>query len=697
MRRTTWVLLAALIATLSVVAWGTATLIERERAALISRFEVARLELAQAAARRGEEDIKQVTDDLSLAMELVEKSGGAPRLDRLLEALIGSVRPYRGALVQIGDGERILVRDPRSADPIPEVQVAMLEEALERARITPGRVETSAPREAEPQAWYRAFASANPPEPPKVRRASVALLVDLRALMEKVEPTMLEGVSEILILGPHGRPARVSSPELAAGIARAESRGLRGLLEAMRGQESGVRRLRAKDATTLGLPPVPAVVGFAPIHVEGGARWSVAVFSSTAALESEVASLVRRDVFTAIALTLSLCLVAAYVIFTSRRAAVLKERLRHASELGQVRELAQKVLDNIPTGVIVLAADGRITALNQAILARLPEPSLGAPLAAALPGASPETLDRVRALVEAAIRGRRRESLHGERLGIFEGDDQYNVHAVPLEPHAPDARALVVLEDVTQVRTLESQLLRAEKLATVGILAAGIAHEIGTPLGVIRGRAEYVMAKLGDSHPQAGGLEIIVQQIDRVTRTIRELLDFSRGKPVSTQAVPVEQMVQTVTKLLEYEAQRRKLSLEAEVPQGLPPVAADGDQLQQVLVNLVMNAFDACSPGGRVKIAVSRPEEGSREGRLALEVIDDGCGIPAENIHRVFDPFFTTKKRGLGTGLGLTMVSQIARSHGAQVEVHREPQGGTRFSLSWPIVEARGEEVSRAV
>ena len=183
-------------------------------------------------------------------------------------------------------------------------------------------------------------------------------------------------------------------------------------------------------------------------------------------------------------------------------------------------------------------------------------------------------------------------------------------------------------------------------------------------------------------------------QIDRVSRTIRQLLDFARMQPPQTQPVAVLPAARAVRDLLALEAERRKVRLELEVPDALPPLAANPDQLQQVLVNLVLNGCDACTDGGQVVIAASE-EDAARVSapRVRLQVRDTGSGIPQASLHRVFDPFFSTKKPGQGTGLGLTMVAQIVRNHGGQVDVQSEPGRGTCITVLWPaavrVSEAR--------
>lgn len=250
------------------------------------------------------------------------------------------------------------------------------------------------------------------------------------------------------------------------------------------------------------------------------------------------------------------------------------------------------------------------------------------------------------------------------------------------------------LKRLAQAQLLGAQLVRAEKLATVGVLAAGIAHEIGTPLAVVRGRAEYALGKLGAEHSLARGMQVIVEQIDLVSRTIRQLLDFSRVQPPTTaEPVQVAEVARAVVELLRYEAERRKVALDLHVPDTLPAVAANADELQQAVVNLVMNACHACRPGGHVQLS-AQAEEGHAGGaaRVRIEVSDDGHGIPAEHRAQVFDPFFTTKKRGQGTGLGLTIAAQIVRNHGGQIELESEPDRGSRVTLLWPSAPRRIEE-----
>jgi two-component system sensor histidine kinase HydH len=686
MRRTSVVLVVCVAAAVLLDSAGTAYLIRRQRAALLERFSAERRQLVQSAALRVEEQLRDVVDDLGFVGQLVQSTDSPQALEGALSAMVSSLPTYRGVVVhRVGERPLILPSPGRVGGLDAGITALMLQTATDALSHKAPRLRTSPTLERIGGGWYRVLAVAH--DFHGGDRFAVGLLIDTQPMMENVHhglPELSGDAVQILVLGPYGKPTPASSPQLAERFKDPQALGAggRGLYQSMRRGERGASVLSAEEAAALGFELLPAVATFAPVDVEPGANWSIAVLSSTSPLAAEDHSMVTRVVLVSSAVTLGLLLISAYLVNTARQAAVLRERLRSADELARLRELSQQILDQLPTGIVALSESGRVTAINRAIAARLKSSAGADTLQALFANATPTTLARLVALVERARDEGRVISIHGEQLALLGGEEYLSVHAVPLEPHSAEARSLLVIEDLTEVRGLETQLLRAEKLATVGMLAAGIAHEIGTPLGVIRGRAEYVIGKLGPEHSQVAGLRVIIEQSDRVARTIRELLDFARVRPPQLSAVRPETVIARVRELLAFEAQRRRLRLEVEIPPGLPTVAADGDQLEQVLVNLSMNAFDACEPGGRVRLlATSSPEAE----RLRFDVLDDGCGIPSGDQHRVFDPFFTTKKRGHGTGLGLAIVAQIVRSHGASIELLPEPGGGTRARLEWPL------------
>jgi two-component system NtrC family sensor kinase len=230
---------------------------------------------------------------------------------------------------------------------------------------------------------------------------------------------------------------------------------------------------------------------------------------------------------------------------------------------------------------------------------------------------------------------------------------------------------------------LERRLLHSDRLATIGSLAAGLAHEIGTPMGVIRGRAEYVLHSRMDPQKTSEGLEIIIAQIDRITSIVRMLLDYSRYRESLKTTADLRHVVQRSIRLLETEASKRKVLIRTDLGAMPVPIDCDPDQLQQVFVNLGINALDAMREGGGTLTITVRIQPDTTPHVMAI-FQDTGPGIPEALRQRIFDPFFTTKDSGEGTGMGLAISQTIIQSHDGEITVESGP-GGTRFYVSLPI------------
>ncbi|MBZ4333603.1 ATP-binding protein [Corallococcus sp. AS-1-12] len=696
--------LVLLLVALASVAGGAVWFIQRDRQALVEQFgrdRQAQLEEAASGVARSLEDLG---DNLRFASELLAQPGSLADHHNELRALLESVGQYRAIAVLGPDGEeRLFLVDHKSRHlPREAVHPPALTDTARQALTAPvGHVIPSHPIAGASSGWMRVFAIRIDSDLPG--GGAIAILVDTEPLFAPLRMVTVEENTRLLLLGAHGTPAPMSDPALASWHRRLEEPegkhvpGLRTLVARMRAGAAGTLRLNEAEATRLGLGAADAVATFRPLRMRGEASWSVATLSSTSALRAHERTLGLRLSLAALLVAVVLVAFGAYVVLANRRAVALQERLRHAARFAHLHEKTQKILDHIPTGILALDREGRIRDVNQALRARLPATAVGSPLPDAFPTAPAAAVQRLTALVLAARDKGAVRSLHGEPLSLFNDKDQFNVHAVPLEHGDGEASTLLVLEDLSNVRMLEDQLLRAEKLATVGVLAAGVAHEIGTPLGIIRGHAEYMLQKVGGvEHPQGRGLNAIVTQIDRVSRIIRQLLDLSRLQPARAGVVPLAAVVRGLQELLDVEAERRHVHFELDVPERLPSLAADADQLQQVLLNLTLNACDACSAGGHVRLSATTCMAGDVQA-VEIRVQDDGRGIAPEHLHQVFDPFFTTKKRGQGTGLGLSVVAQIVRNHGGQVGVESEPGRGTVVTLRWPVAAASGWEERHAV
>jgi signal transduction histidine kinase len=253
-----------------------------------------------------------------------------------------------------------------------------------------------------------------------------------------------------------------------------------------------------------------------------------------------------------------------------------------------------------------------------------------------------------------------------------------------LRQHATAAALGVRLRAAEEVASLQRQLVRAEKLVTVGVLSAGIAHDIGTPLSVVRGRAEHMLERVRDRR-DVEALRAVVGEIDHISSTIRQVLAFSRDQPVDLAAVDARLAVERARELLEWHLAAKHVAVEVAGPFELPPLAAASDQFEQVAVNLLRNACDASPRGSRVLVTLAR--DPLHDDRLRVEIRDRGVGIPPEHLNAVFDPYFTTKQRGEGTGLGLAVVWQIVRNHRGEISLKSELGVGTTATVSWPIAE----------
>jgi signal transduction histidine kinase len=229
---------------------------------------------------------------------------------------------------------------------------------------------------------------------------------------------------------------------------------------------------------------------------------------------------------------------------------------------------------------------------------------------------------------------------------------------------------------------LERQVRHAERLAAVGKVASVIAHEVGTPLHVIAGRARSLGQRLAPDDPRQGDVETIREQVGRITRTMQHVLRSARAIPARHEAVDLGRLAREAAGIVAPEYAARAVRLSLAVPAGLPTVSADADGLVQILLNLLHNARAATPTGGRVAVDGTTALRDGRPG-VELVVTDTGSGIAPEHLERIFDPFFSTK-RGDGTGLGLAICRDIVRAHDGLITVESAPGAGARFSVWLP-------------
>jgi len=246
----------------------------------------------------------------------------------------------------------------------------------------------------------------------------------------------------------------------------------------------------------------------------------------------------------------------------------------------------------------------------------------------------------------------------------------------------------------SQLKKAQREMVRTEKMSAIGRLASGLAHEIGTPLNIISGRAEYLYEVATDDQNVRQGLKVIVEQIDRISSLFRQLLDFSREHTTEMSEVDIRKVITGTLSLMDTNLRKSNVSVLVDTPERLPLVRGNFNQLQQVFVNLLMNSMDAINAKfkeggvskqhGKVRISV-----GLNEGRdeVEVEVWDNGIGIKEEDLDKVFEPFFTTKGVGAGTGLGLSVVYGIISEHGGKIEI--ESKWGEETKVTFTLKVAK--------
>lgn len=238
----------------------------------------------------------------------------------------------------------------------------------------------------------------------------------------------------------------------------------------------------------------------------------------------------------------------------------------------------------------------------------------------------------------------------------------------------------------------DEQLLQSQKLAAVGELAAGLAHEINNPLAIIRQEAEWLLFLCRQSDPldmteAITGLRQILKQVDRSREITTNLLNFARRQKPVAQAVNLNRLVEDMVRLVAKEAQQRHITIITELAPDMPLLSTDAPLLRQVVLNLLNNAMQAINRDGTITIRTQL----LGANQVSLTISDTGCGIPKDHLPRIFDPFFTTKPSGQGTGLGLSICHGIIDRLGGTIAVASEVGKGSTFAITLPITLARQE------
>jgi hypothetical protein len=383
-----------------------------------------------------------------------------------------------------------------------------------------------------------------------------------------------------------------------------------------------------------------------------------------------------------------LAAVAAQAATALENARLYRQLRVKADEVDRMRKFSDSILESLNDGLAVIDLDDRIVRWNT---------PLEAMFGLSRDEARGRRLDSVfEASFVDSLRAARRESPSGAVLfrvpltSAHPGGRRLlvNVATAPLRtPDGAPGGTIVIIEDITSRVQLEEQLQISEKMASIGLLAAGVAHEVNTPLTGISSYTQMLLDNADPDDPKTKLLEKIERQTFRAAKIVNGLLNLARPAQVETGPVDLNLVMNDVLALLDHQFRTGRIQVRRELVSPSPIVEGIEYKLQQVFLNLFLNARDAMPRGGWLSVATRR--EG---GRVVVDVADTGSGIPSEHLSRIYDPFFTTKAIGKGTGLGLSITYGILQEHGGTISCVSAVGQGTRFTLSLPPASARAEQ-----
>ncbi|MEE9219196.1 MAG: ATP-binding protein [Acidobacteriota bacterium] len=494
----------------------------------------------------------------------------------------------------------------------------------------------------------------------------------LERFLERVVQTLEVGRAAVFVLHtPSTFSASASYP-----------RSLSGTLPRLGAGSAVARALRRSDHLNVAAPEAPppariwAQAGFEHLVAMRVKGQLVALLAVGA--RASGASLTRED----LQLLITVCGHAAMAIEGAR---LYSEVQRRVEEVEKLNALSDAILQGSSIGILVVAPGGTIYRANEAaeqLLGgslqgarsedRLPAPILGM-LGAAGPPSRPDAVRRLYRLPLELDRGRRVVNASVALLHL---------------PGVGSGASVLTLDDVTGRVKLEEKLLQNERLASIGLLAAGVAHEVNTPLTGICSYTQMLLAELEADDTRAALLRKVETQAFRASDIIKGLLNFARGGDQSFAPTDLNDTVEEAVALFEPHLRNTPIQIEHDLARSLPKIWGIRREIQQVVVNLLLNARDAMPRGGRIRISTRQSPAG-----IELRIEDTGRGIPSADLHRIYDPFFTTKGLGRGTGLGLSVTYGIVRKHSGSIDVRSSPEHGTVFTVFLP----GASETSRAL
>ena len=368
--------------------------------------------------------------------------------------------------------------------------------------------------------------------------------------------------------------------------------------------------------------------------------------------------------------------IAGYVAVALDNAQLYSSLEQKALEIARLKDFSENIVESLNVGVLAVDLDGIVESWNtrmEQLFGVLRRDAVGRRLSSLLPTELAQ---------EIAARGDQEHitGIYKQRLHHQGKNLTLNVSITPLVSKSNERIGrLLLFDDVTQRERMEEQMTQTEKLTSLGLLAAGVAHEVNTPLAVISNYIQMLAKQMPEGDPRQSLIEKIVKQTFRASEIVNNLLNFSRTGAAEAASVDVNRVVEETLSLVAHPLKAAQIQVVKEFGESLPPVHGSANKLQQVFLNLFLNARDAMPGGGMLEVRT-----GAHNGSVEIEIADTGAGIPREDINRIFDPFFTTKSNGRGTGLGLSVSYGIIKEHAGKIDVRSTPGKGTSFHVEFP-------------
>ena len=370
--------------------------------------------------------------------------------------------------------------------------------------------------------------------------------------------------------------------------------------------------------------------------------------------------------------------IAGYVAIALDNSQLYSSLEQKAAEVARLKDFSENIVESLNVGVLAIDLDGSVDAWNsrmEQLFGVNRNEAVGRLLSQLLPA---------ELVLEIEARGDQEQitGIYKHRLEHLGRSFVLNVSITPLVGKSGEKIGrLLLFDDVTQRERMEEQMSQTEKLTSLGLLAAGIAHEVNTPLAVISNYIQMLAKQMAEGDPRHSIIEKIVKQTFRASEIVNNLLNFSRTGSGELADVDVNRVVEETLSLVAHPLKTAQIQVVKQLGETLPPVRGSANKLQQVFLNLFLNARDAMPLGGMLEVRTA-----SHNGSVEVEVADTGNGISREHIHKIFDPFFTTKPGGRGTGLGLSVSYGIIKEHAGKIDVRSTPGRGTSFHVEFPAV-----------